>query len=254
MLTTYSNAMIGRNMMEYIPELDEKFPIACYEFNHIPRNEPWHWHGEFEASIVLRGKVQLLLEGDEYTIGPGEGFFLNSGVMHSVLGQKEDWWIRTFVFSPSIIGGKEGSIFWEKYVQPLLDCRSFPGIVLQPDISWQADLLCLEKDIFEICNKEITDFEIAVREALTKILALLLRNASIKKDNYPSLEQTTVERTKEMLLFIWRHYQQPLCLRDIAASAIISPNECMQCFHKTIGISPMQYVKDYRLKRAAQLL
>ena len=40
----------------------------------------------------------------------------------------------------------------------------------------------------------------------------------------------------------------------VAASASISPSECLRCFHSTIGITPIQYLKQYRIQRAAKLL
>ena len=41
---------------------------------------------------------------------------------------------------------------------------------------------------------------------------------------------------------------------SLAASAMISESECLRCFHKTIGLPPMQYLKQFRIQKAAELL
>ena len=45
-----------------------------------------------------------------------------------------------------------------------------------------------------------------------------------------------------------------LTLAEIASSGATSKNECMLCFNRTVGLSPIQYVKSYRLVRAKELL
>ena len=44
------------------------------------------------------------------------------------------------------------------------------------------------------------------------------------------------------------------CKAKIAASAAISPSECLRCFHDMIGTTPNQYLRDQRTQRAAELL
>ena len=45
-----------------------------------------------------------------------------------------------------------------------------------------------------------------------------------------------------------------LTVEQIAASASISPSECLRCFHDMIGTTPNQYLRGQRLQRAAELL
>lgn len=42
--------------------------------------------------------------------------------------------------------------------------------------------------------------------------------------------------------------------QQIAVSAMISTSECLRCFHNTIGLTPVQYTKYYRVQRAADQL
>ena len=57
-----------------------------------------------------------------------------------------------------------------------------------------------------------------------------------------------------MLQFIQEHYAEDVSVEQIAASAAISPSECLRCFHDMIGTTPNQYLRDQRTQRAAELL
>ena len=59
---------------------------------------------------------------------------------------------------------------------------------------------------------------------------------------------------KVMLAFIQQHFGENITIRQIADSAAVSESECMRCFHHTIGITPIAYLKNYRLQCAAELL
>lgn len=62
------------------------------------------------------------------------------------------------------------------------------------------------------------------------------------------------ERMKNMLQFIHEHYMEELTTPQIAKKAMISASECLRCFRAMIGTTPIQYVKQYRIQCAAELL
>ena len=64
----------------------------------------------------------------------------------------------------------------------------------------------------------------------------------------------SADRIKTMLQFVQTHYAEDLTVEQIAASASISPSECLRCFHDMIGTTPNQYLRGQRLQRAAELL
>ena len=59
--------------------------------------------------------------GEKYTLAEGDGLFINAGVLHA------DWplaagrcRLHSVVFHPRLVGGSPDSVFWQKYLQPLL--------------------------------------------------------------------------------------------------------------------------------------
>ena len=45
-----------------------------------------------------------------------------------------------------------------------------------------------------------------------------------------------------------------LTLEEIARAGMVSKSECLRCFRNVIGPTPIQYLNQYRIQRAAELL
>ena len=63
-----------------------------------------------------------------------------------------------------------------------------------------------------------------------------------------------MERTKIMLGYIEKHLSESITISDIAEAAVISESECLRCFKRSIGTTPIQYLKELRIRRAAEML
>ena len=59
---------------------------------------------------------------------------------------------------------------------------------------------------------------------------------------------------KLMMQYISEHFSDEITIADLADCAMISESEVLRCFHNTIGNTPIQYVKQFRIHKAAALL
>ncbi len=57
-----------------------------------------------------------------------------------------------------------------------------------------------------------------------------------------------------MMEFIELHYMEELTVEQIAKSVSVSSSACLRCFHETLNTTPMRYVMETRLKKAAAQL
>ena len=57
-----------------------------------------------------------------------------------------------------------------------------------------------------------------------------------------------------MLRCIHGQFDCELTTAAIAATASVSESECLRCFRKTIGTTPIQYLKQYRIRQSAKQL
>ena len=45
-----------------------------------------------------------------------------------------------------------------------------------------------------------------------------------------------------------------LSLEEVAAAASVGKRECLRCFRRTIGVTPIQYLLKFRIRQASRLL
>lgn len=106
----------------------------------------------------------------------------------------------------------------------------------------------------KLAEQEAWGYEFEIRSELSRLWCTFLKETS--DFNIEDDEQTPIdaERIKQMLLFIHEHYMNKIEVSDIAASASISPRECNRCFQRSISMAPINYLKEYRIRMAAQML
>lgn len=231
------------------------FPVACYHDDLAARDVPWHWHEELEAILVTQGQAVVAAGGDKFTVPKGDGMVINTGVLHAVWQEgPEKCRLHSVVFHPRLVGGSLDSIYWRNYLQPVMTDEALKGMYLNRTALWQKEALDAIEDAWQACAAEAPGFEFHVREKLSRLIFLLAshRPAIPRHPSEKSLRDG--ERIKIMLQYIHQHYSQELSTAHIARSAMISVSECLRCFHGTIGMTPIQYVKRFRIQTAADLL
>lgn len=249
------NVSIDNSGRELLEHGSSAFPIACYHDNLSEHEVPWHWHEELEAAVITEGSSIVAAGTQKYTIHPGEGFFINSGVLHGA------WDIdfsacrfHSIVFHPRIVSGSTDSIFHQNYVSPLIHNVSMESLFLSPAIPWQKRMLEAIENTWQVCVHEPLGHEFMVRNQLSELLFQLHCNFTSPQINIDQKSIRNNIRIKQMLQLIHDNYAEELNISQIAAAASIGNSECLRCFKNTIGTTPIQYLRQYRLQRACQLL
>lgn len=231
------------------------FPIACYH-DDLGRGEvPWHWHEEFEAVVISEGCCTVAAGKEKYIIRAGEGFFVNSGILHGCWDRENSACrFHSLVFHPRLVGGSLDSVFYQNYVQPLSENQALESIHLRPELPWQKQVLDNIETAWQAGVRESFGYEFAVRSALSEAVLLLQANVPRARNHSSAKALRDGERIKRMLQYIHTHCAEELDMAGIAASAAVSESECLRCFRTTIGTTPIRYVRQYRIQQAAQLL
>lgn len=242
----------GRELIQHGTPL---FPVACYHDNISQAYVPWHWHDELEILVIETGTARVCVNGTDYMVKQGEGFFINAGALHGVWPEGEALCrLRSVVFHPRLVGGSVDSILWQKYLEPLLSDPCRPCVHFVNTQPWEGEATRTIQEAWQVCTSEGEGFEFEVRERLSRFIFLLGQNrpAAEKKPSEKTLRDG--ERIKAMLHYIQEHYGEELSLSKIARSAAVSENECLRCFRSMTGSTPIQYVKQVRVQKAAELL
>lgn len=255
MIFDSTKATIDFSKMENIPECIEEFPVACYKHDRFHVSDPWHWHQEFEFGYVTEGKIVIKSENTKHIVGPGDGYFINSETLHSYESYEEGH-VKLFVivFRKDIVGGKDNSIFNHKFILPITERNDIKSCLLSQNNKFHSHIIALLKDIIELSEEERNGYEIDVRNKLTRILVELVESFPENEDVDCEPKHVSTAKTKTMLLYIWQNYTKEITLSDIAKAGAVSNNACLLHFNETVGVSPIQYLKNYRLEKAANLM
>lgn len=242
----------GRELTEHGTR---EFPVGCYHDDFRILDVPWHWHTELEAAVVTEGSCVVAAGNEKYRLRRGDGFFVNSGVLHGCWDPDATGCrFHSLVFDPNLVGGEGSSVFRRKYIDPLIACPGLEMLCLRPEEPWQARALEAVETAWMNCSLGAPGFEFRVRSSLSELVFLLTEHLPQIPGTVRGKDRRDTERIKIMLDYIHKNYPSELTARDIAESAMVSQSECLRCFRSTVGTTPVRYLNQYRIHQAARLL
>lgn len=238
------------------PHGSVSFPAACYCLNCPDKSIVWHWHSELEFLWVKKGQIRLFAGSRQFFLDEGDGAFINADILHTVSTADgvSHASIHSIVFHPRLIGGRDDSIYWERYLYPLIHNTSYTVQLFSDSISWQKHILRRLQCAWDEIAEDRHGYEFHVRNELSEILLCLSDHQPKKVLALPQKVLRKEQRMKQMLKYIQAHYPEHIFLEDIAKAASISKSECLRCFQEILGTTPLRYVNEYRLVAAAQKL
>lgn len=250
--------ILNEHLEETIRRTTEIFPHSAYYEDmslHPGGYVPWHWHPDVEFTALLQGAMRLSTNNRSFVIKAGEGAFVNSNVLHykeSLPGGNVI--ALTQVFDAQLLYGAHKSVFEQKYVAPVIECKELEAMHLLLSEPNQRRMLELLKSSYDAADREAYGYEFAVRNDLSEVWRLLCQEAEDVLRSKKVVMSQSEERIKKMMLFIQEHFEDKLSLEEIAASANISGRECLRCFQQNLNTTPFTYLLEYRVRRATGML
>ena len=101
---------------------------------------------------------------------------------------------------------------------------------------------------------EPEDYEISVRNLLSDYFAVLSHVHQADSVSSSSVNLLLEDRVQIILNYIHANYSKNITLDDLAMVANVSKSEVLRCFKSIINISPIKYLKNFRLQNAAYML
>ena len=220
---------------------DERFvDLNLYQFGW-ERNDSMHQFGpairnHFLFHYILSGKGKLETSGQTFFLGPGQGFLLCPGQISTYYADRDDPWVYTWVEFDGMRARECMTLAGLSEQQPVYSprCENQVGrfmmnLVDHPDVA-----------PIRIIGLGLILLDEIVQTSKTKIGAGSRR----LRDFY----------IKEAMSFIDLNYQRDLSVEEIAAACGLNRSYFGKLFKETMGHSPQQYLIQYRMTKAAELL
>ena len=235
----------------------KELPVALFKDDLEQLDVPWHWQDAFEIGLVTEGEVLLSVESERFILRTGDGFFVNAGALNACCQNPESEGacvIKSVVFEPGIVDSAEDNIFYDHYIAPIITNNALKGLVLTEETPWHKEILRLMINCWDSCLRSDEAIDSGVRDIISQIVFLLSAHSHREIRPLSSKEARDSERIRMMLSFIDEHYRDDLNVAALSESAEVSESEAMRCFHNMLGTTPIQYLKSYRIRKAAELL
>ncbi len=62
------------------------------------------------------------------------------------------------------------------------------------------------------------------------------------------------DKIKQMMAYVHEHYSGKIAVQELAAAAFLSERECFRTFRDCLHMTPVEYIRSYRLQIACRML
>ncbi len=221
-----------------------------------------HWHNAFELLYFEKGVYFFNINMTQYRVNSEAFCFVESENLHS-LHCKNPYREQALLFEPGILSSVSMDESTRSLIDPLLrKSLRFPDIVTPQDGCFQElkkeflRLLRIFTDSGEVHEDQLflhdPSSQLRVKASILTILACVYEDGLLH--NEEQKEDPRVESMKNLMRYVQTHYAGKIYLSELAE--IMHMNEQYFCrfFNKTTGRTPMAYINDIRIRKAALLL
>ena len=250
--------MSASDLHEVNQSPDAAFPVALYcgsQHGVVPHGRglmDYHWHEELQITMITSGSAVLQVGAAHYALSAGEALYIGSGLVHAVTELSQDGTYASLNFPAKLLGFFPGSRMEQQDVLPFTSGVALPVICFRPGTPWHDKLLSYLQQVIALFGSgDTADHCYQISVCLAEIWLLIRQNQAATAR---SVNPVQLSRLQTMLHYLYAHYADALTLQQLAASANISTGECCRTFRRCLGISPYRFLKEYRIRRAMELL
>lgn len=243
---------------EHLAEITDDWPyvMETAELDRYPqRTCAWHWHREIELFYVERGEIEYRTRSARRRVRFPEGSagFVNCGVLHMTTALFPGTVQHLHIFRPELLGDG-GRRIYRAHIAPVVENPSVDLLSWMPGSPGDRTFLKTLAESFSTWDGgRYTELEI--RDRLSRLwIDVLERVAKAGQGPAPARMSECDMRFEEMIECIRTRFAEPLRVADIAAAAATSERTCFRTFKSACGMSPLQYLRDYRVEQSCRLL
>ncbi len=220
------------------------FPVEYYyvDNSHPQYNMPFHWHNEWELLRVIKGEFFITLDDKRWHIKAGEIVIIPSETLHG--GEAVDCVYECLVFDLYGLLGKIDAI--KHKLRPFYNTEVMP----EQFFTNKDEAVARVIDVFRN-DGESYCIELETLSAISGLFSWLIKEKRYRKTQNKSLRSSEI---KPVLEYIELHYAEELSLDTLAEIAGMNARYFCKVFYLATRDTPMNYVNQYRVERAAFLL
>ena len=214
-----------------------------------------HWHDDIEIICIKKGTAKVTLGLLPYVANAGSILLALPGELHAIERYDEEVPLEyeNIIFSPSILESMDQDWCRRSFLGPLRRGKLHLPTVLTPGTELHAAATPLIAAIDKASEFRKEGYPLAIRGNLL-LLFHILYTCREEDRVKPTATEEESEKVKIAITYIRDHYNEPLQILSVADATGYSVVHFSRFFKKITGQTFSEYLMDYRLGAAAQLL
>ena len=244
--------MINAKKQESRPRGSVSYPMEYYKIDTSEPDYdlPYHWHIEFEFIHILRGEYTLFAGTREYVLKTGDFFLMSSGILHGDSERFRGKCIyESLVFDPNIM--MINNYITGTFLERLIEGENYFSILQNTD---DSDFSKTIAELFKVVKTKSEGYAWVTISLLFHLLGTIEHNKQYERNEHYMKESGKLIWLKCVMNLIKQKYGEPISLAQMADSAGFSPKYFCRVFHEVTHYTPMEYLNQYRINRAAERL
>ena len=211
-----------------------------------------HWHEEVEIIVIKKGTGIVSVNLTEYKVCEGDAVFIMSGQLHSI-SQLENSTMEyeNILFRPSMLKATGSDLCWDQFISPLISSKKTICPLICADKMIESGIAEYIQKIDKLCDEKSAGYQIAVKGYLYLMLHRLVSEIG---ETFSQISQKNIDKIKTILSYVEQHYSENITVEEAAELCFYSKSYFMKFFKESMGVSFINYLNDYRLETAANML
>lgn len=204
-----------------------------------------HWHDRIEFLFVLRGKIQVFVGSEEYSLKENDLLLINGNEVHGVEASEDN---RVLLLQIPLSFIKK---WYQNIEMETFQCQSF----IENEQGMFNYIRLLMVRLILTLRKEELGYEIKIHSLLLDIVYHLIskfRVSNHKQINRNSMKD--MERLTRITNFIQMNYMHPITLNEIAENEELTVPYLSRYFQQRMGQPFVKYLNGIRLEQAVKYL
>ncbi len=216
---------------------------------------PMHWHQEMEIIYIENGEFEETIDFETYHVKKGDIVIVPPCVLHSFRQYENERTVfKTIMFDFSMLTGNTTDACSIKYFNPFLEGNyTSPKIISPSDVHYSELRECI-LEIISTHAKLGTFYELQIKSELYQLFFILFKYFFKCQNGNLPIKDSTTRNIKIILDYIAENYAKTISIDELAEQVSLSKHYFMRFFKKYMGTTCIEYINDYRLNRAANLL
>ena len=216
---------------------------------------PMHWHEEMEIVYVEEGEFIECVDFEDYHLKKGDIALVNPSVLHSFRQfENKRTVFRSIIFNMNLLTGNSTDACSIKYFVPFTENGYISPVVISPDNPNYPAILDRVQNMISVYSEKGRCFEIRLKAEVYGLFYILFKDVLASEYGESTIRDITTRNIKVIIDYINENYMNNITIEELAETVNLSKHYFMRFFKKYMGMTCIEYINDYRLNIASNML